>query len=296
MPVGMEPPHRPVMVEEVIARLGPLDAGLVVDGTVGAGGHARALLDAFPGIDLLGIDRDPQALDLAQVALASNLARVRLVRGNYGDLPEILDRLGLGRPVGILLDLGVSSFQLDRAERGFGFRHEEAALDMRMDPDDPVTAADLIERSSDRELEEILRAYGEEPAARKIVREIRRAGAIRTVGDLVRAIARATGGARGRIHPATRTFQALRIAVNRELEPIERVLSRIDRVLDAGGRIAVLSYHSLEDRIVKRCFHAGEREGRLRAITRGAIRPSAEEIRANPRARSARLRAATAVF
>ncbi|MBN1422288.1 MAG: 16S rRNA (cytosine(1402)-N(4))-methyltransferase RsmH [Planctomycetes bacterium] len=284
------------MVEEVLGRLGPIGAGLVVDGTVGAGGHARALLDRYPGIDLLGIDRDPEALDLARAVLASHASRVTLERGSYGELPEILGRLGLGRPAGILLDLGASSIQLDRPERGFGFRHEESPLDMRMDPDDPVTAADLIERSSDGELEEILRAYGEEPAARRIVRAIRRAGRIRTVGDLVRAVAGAAGGPRGRIHPATRTFQALRIAVNRELEPLDRLLSGIDRVLGAAGRIAVLSYHSLEDRIVKQRFLAGERDGRLRLFSRSASRPSAGEVRANPRARSARLRAAEAVF
>lgn len=309
----MDDRHLPVLVAETLAALEPARGGLYVDATVGLGGHAEAILQAAPAARLLGIDRDPAALALASERLAAFGERVRLARGNFDQLPDLLSGIGEGsRPAGILADLGVSSLQLDRPERGFSFRFE-GPLDMRMGAAGR-TAADIVNQSSEAELEDILREYGEEWQARRIARtivEARREKPLETTADLRAVIDRAKGGRRerhereGRIDPATRVFQALRIAVNDELAGLERFLDQAVRLLDSGGRLVIISYHSGEDRIVKntlRDLSRGEADpvtGRPRAesrvlelLTKKPVRPTEAEVAWNPRSRSARLRAA----
>ncbi len=305
----MPPVHVPVLCRQVVALLAPPGAGVAVDATVGLGGHAEALLDAAPSLRLVGLDRDPDALALARRRLAPHGPRVRLVRARFSELPEVLEREGLDAPVAILADLGVSSLQLDSAERGFSFRGD-GPLDMRMGRDGP-SAADLLAGVEEEELMRILWDYGEERAARAIARAIvrhRATSPIRSTGQLSAIVREVLGsGRRGRVDPATRTFQALRIAVNDELGELERFVEPAVRTLAAGGRLAVISYHSLEDRIVKhtlrrlegrcvcppdlpRCVCAPERVARV--LTPRPVRPDDAEVDANPRARSARLRAA----
>ena len=286
--------------------LEPERGGLFVDATLGAGGHAEALLERGPGIRLLGIDRDPAALDLARKRLARFADRIELLEEDFGNLDLILERVGGAD--GILADLGVSSMQLDRPERGFSFRRD-GPLDMRMGRTGR-TAADIVSTASAEELTRILRDYGEEWMAAKIVRGIvaeRSRGPITSTRQLARIVAGAKGGARGKIDPATRVFQALRIEVNQELLSLTQFLSAAVRHLNAGGRIAVVSYHSLEDRMVKEAFRrdsgvclcpprlprcvCGSRQ-LLKVLTRRPIRPSEKEVSANPRSRSARLRVA----
>ncbi len=309
--------HRPVLVREVLELLRPCLDGVIVDGTVGTGGHAEALLSASENVRVIGIDWDEEALALARERLRQYGDRIVLVHGDFKRLEEILTSLGVETVAGILLDLGVSSLHLERAERGFSFQRE-GPLDMRMDRRRAVTAADLVNTLSERELADLLFRYGEEPAARRIARAIVRAREvqpIRTTTELARIVARAVGARRTRrTHPATRTFQALRIAVNEELVGLEEFLDRAIARLAPGGRLVVISFHSLEDRMVKRRlrFHAGECDcaarravisgesgacpfcgaaRRITVLTRRAIRPSEAEVRENPRARSARLRA-----
>jgi 16S rRNA (cytosine1402-N4)-methyltransferase len=287
----------------------PRRGGLYVDGTLGAGGHAWGILDgSSPDGRLLGLDVDPQALSLAREKLAPFGERAILVQASYTTLAEQLDRLGWQEVDGILLDLGVSSMQLDTPERGFSFL-TDAPLDMRFDPLNPRTAAQLVNELVERELAEVLFKYGEERNARQVARAIIRARPLSTTRQLAEVVARVTSG--GAIHPATRTFQALRIAVNQELEKLEAVLplavSALARPAEGrpAGRLAVIAFHSLEDRLVKQYFR---REGRdclcpprqpictcghqatLRELVRQPIRPQEEEIKDNPRARSARLR------
>jgi len=291
-------------------RTGPA-GGLFVDATVGLGGHAEALLAAAPAAHLVGIDRDPQALELAARRLAPFGERVRLVHANFHRLEEALARLAVP-PCGLagfLADLGVSSMQLARPERGFSFRRA-GPLDMRMGLAE-LTAADLLNQSSEAELEKIIRDYGEERQARRIARAIvqRRAEEPwETTVQLKRLIDRVKGGApgrEGRIDPATRVFQALRIAVNDELAGLESAIDQAVRMMESEGRLVVISYHSLEDRIVKHSLRDMARgdvdqvTGRplaesqlLEVLTRKPLRPSEAEVAANPRARSARLRAA----
>jgi 16S rRNA (cytosine1402-N4)-methyltransferase len=284
---------------------------LYVDGTLGAGGHAWGILDASsPDGRLLGLDVDPQALALAQEKLAPFGERVTVVQASYTTLAEQLKALGWQAVDGILLDLGVSSMQLDTPERGFSFL-ADAALDMRFDPRNPRTAAELVNELPERELADILFQYGEERNARQVARAIIRARPLSSTRQLAEVVARATSGGASGIHPATRTFQALRIAVNEELEKLETVLPlavsalRLATAERPAGRLAVIAFHSLEDRLVKQYFR---REGRdclcpprqpictcghraiLRELNRQPIRPQEEEIRQNPRARSARLR------
>jgi 16S rRNA (cytosine1402-N4)-methyltransferase len=296
------PVHRPVLVDTVLAHLVPvlLEAGpnaLVVDGTVGLGGHAAALLEAAPEARLLGIDRDPSALEAATRRLEPFARRVRLVHGNAADWRTHVGEADLGWPTALLLDLGVSSPQLDVASRGFSFR-QDGPLDMRMDPTSGATAADLLGRLRLEELSDILYEYGEERHARRIARhlvESNRRVPIRTTRALADAVLAAIpAGARrpGPDHPARRTFQALRIAVNDELGSLERALDAGLGMLVPGGRIVVIAFHSLEDRIVKRAFRAGHDEGRLAVLTRRPTVAGAAERRENPRARSAKLRAA----
>jgi len=269
------------MVDEVVSFL--RGRGTVVDATVGAGGHAEALLEA--GVrHVIGIDRDPEAAVLAARRLARFGPRFHVVRARFSELP-------VGNRVdGVLYDLGVSSMQLERAARGFGYRLP-GPLDMRMDGSGP-TAADLVNELPEEELAGIISRYGEEPRAGRIARAIVRARArapIMTTDQLARVVAGAVGRRRGGPHPARRTFQALRIAVNRELEELAASLPRAVDLLAPGGRVVVISYHSLEDRIVKRAFRD---DPRLEVLTRKPVRPRLEEVRANPRARSAKLRAA----
>jgi 16S rRNA (cytosine1402-N4)-methyltransferase len=305
--------HVPVMLDRVLALLGPAlsHAGAVlVDATLGLGGHSEAFLRSYDGLRLVGLDRDPHALRLAGDRLAPFEGRTTFVHAVYDELPAVLDELGIPAVDGVLFDLGVSSMQLDEAARGFAYA-QDAPLDMRMDATSPLTAADIVNTYSAADLTRILFRYGEERFARRIADRIVAERARQPfdtsarLSELVRsaipAAARRSGG-----HPAKRTFQALRIEVNGELEVLELALPRAIRTLALHGRIVVMSYHSLEDRIAKRTLVAGTRsdvpddlpvipaghEPYLRLLTRGAERPSDDEIAANPRAASARVRAA----
>lgn len=302
--------HDPVMVGRIVELLRPALAepgAVYVDATLGLAGHATAVLRACPEARLVGIDRDPDALTVARRRLGE---RAELVQAVYDELPEVLAGLGITRIDAILFDLGLSSLQIDRQERGFAYR-VDAPLDMRMNPADDVTAADLLNTASRDELARILKGYGEERFADRIAHAIvtarreepftRSARLVEVISGAIPAAARHTGG-----HPAKRTFQALRIEVNRELAALDAVLPAAVDALRVGGRIAVLSYHSLEDRRVKRVFAAGasDRAPRgmpvvpehlkphLRLLTRGAELPTTDETSMNPRAASARLRAA----
>jgi 16S rRNA (cytosine1402-N4)-methyltransferase len=284
--------------------LQPKDKGHYVDGTLGAGGHARGILEACaPDGRLLGLDLDPQALALARENLAPYGERVRLFQASYDSLAEVLREIGWKTVDGILLDLGLSSMQLDTPERGFSFQHN-APLDMRFDPDSPTSAADLVNTLPQEELADLIYHYGEERASRRIAKAIVKARPLQTTRQLA-AVIESVLPRRGRIHPATRTFQALRIAVNQELDRIENVLPQAVTALRSGGRLAVISFHSLEDRIVKEFFRAEskdlvnppyeriyevEKKATLKQINRKVIIPGEAEIKANPRARSAKLR------
>jgi 16S rRNA (cytosine1402-N4)-methyltransferase len=281
-----------------------------LDCTLGGGGHAAGLLErSAPDGQLLGLDADPAALARARERLARYGDRVRLVHANFRDLARAAAEVGWQYANGIVFDLGVSSYSLEASERGFSFRRDEP-LDMRFDPTRGGTAAELLAGSTEADLRALLRRYGEEPAAGRLARAIVRAretAPLRTTGQLVGVIERVLGAARGRIHPATRTFQALRIAVNDELRSLEVALAQAVGLLAAGGRLAVISFHSLEDRIVKGFLRVESGQcrcppglpvcvcgatARLRVLTRRAVRPSEAEVERNPRARSARLRGA----
>lgn len=283
--------HRPVLLAESLELLAVRGGGLYVDGTVGLGGHAAELLRrSAPDGRLLGIDRDGETLERARAALLPFGARARLVHGDYREIPALL---GGERAAGILLDLGLSSAQLDEPERGFSFQ-AAGPLDMRMDRSRGETAAEVVNRRPERELADLIYRYGEEPASRRIARaivEARRRSRIETTTALAEIVRGAAGRSRRPgLHPATRTFQALRIRVNRELEALGATLEALALCLAPGGRLAVIAFHSLEDREVKVTFRALLAQG-FAALTRRPIRPSAEEVRENPRARSARLRA-----
>jgi len=298
-----------VLSERVVELLAPAAPGLLVDATVGLGGHAEALLQTAPGFQLLGLDRDPQALARAGERLRRFADRVRLVEATFDQLPEVLERLEITAVQAVLADLGTSSFQLDTADRGFSFL-ADGPLDMRMGVDGP-TAAELLERASWEDLVKILRDYGEERRAKAIARAIvkqREQTPLGTTGQLSRLVQDVVGyGRSGRIHPATRTFQAVRIAVNDELGQLERFLEPAIGHLSTGGRIAVISFHSLEDRIVKhtlrrltgRCtcppdlpICCCQPQRLVNVLTSSPVRPDDSEMAQNPRARSARLRAA----
>ncbi|HHW15132.1 MAG TPA: 16S rRNA (cytosine(1402)-N(4))-methyltransferase RsmH [Firmicutes bacterium] len=306
--------HRSVLLAEAVKWLNCRPGGVYVDCTLGGGGHAAAILEASaPDGRLLGLDQDEVALERAAERLAEEVRQGRavLVRENFAALRRVVERLGLGPVDGVLFDLGVSSFQLDQAERGFSYQ-AEAPLDMRMDRRQAVSAAELVNEGSEEELARIIREYGEERWARRIARAVvvrRRRSPLRTTGELVETIKEAIPAAarRGGPHPARRTFQALRIAVNDELGALQTGLREAIALLRPGGRLVAISFHSLEDRIVKRtlseaakgcvcppeipacvCGHHPE----LRILTRRPVEPSAEEVAENPRARSAKLRAA----
>ena len=290
----MDPTHEPVMVAETVALLAPSRGGLFVDCTVGLGGHARAIL-AEGATRLIGLDRDTTALRLAADSLAAWHDRVDLVHADYRELPAVLEARGIDRIDGALADLGVSSMQFDAEGRGFSFRRDEP-LDMRMDQTQGPTAADLVAEAGEEDLANVIFQYGEERFSRRIARrlvEARREGRIGTTGQLADIVRRAVPR-RGyqRIDPATRTFQALRIWVNRELDGLEAFLVDTSRLLRAGARLAVISFHSLEDRIVKHAFRAlAAGEDALRVLTRKPVIPGEAEVARNPRARSAKLRA-----
>ena len=314
MPTPPHMPHVPVLADEVVEHLAPRAGAVYCDGTVGAGGHAARLLEAgAPDARLIGLDRDPAALALAGPRLEPFAGRVTLVHATFGDIDRVLADLGLREVDGILLDLGLSSIQLDDAERGFSFSRP-GPIDMRMDPsgDDP-TALELVRRMDVEELSGVLRDLGEERYHKRVAHRLKedaRAGRLATTADLARAVEESIPAAarrRMRIHPATQTFQALRIAVNRELAELEQFLDMFPSLLAAGGRCAVISFHSLEDRMVKHRFRdlawssslppqlaeaAGERVHPIcRVLTRKAVIASDDEVARNPRARSAKLRA-----
>jgi 16S rRNA (cytosine1402-N4)-methyltransferase len=296
--------HDPVLVEKVVELLAPAPGRTICDGTLGGGGHSAALLAA--GAEVIGIDQDPAALAFASRRLAEWDGKFRAVRGSFANAGALLDALGIREIDGALLDLGVSSHQLDTPARGFSFQHE-GPLDMRLDPDAPIAAADLVNTMSGEQLERIFREYGEEPAARRIAARLVRDRLVRpfrTTVELAGAV-ESVVPRHGRAHPATRVFQALRIAVNRELETLEQGLTQLSSRLARGARFAVITFHSLEDRIVKTFFKQGSTAWLdrpewpaprpnptciFRAITRKAVAASEAEQRANPRARSAKLR------
>jgi 16S rRNA (cytosine1402-N4)-methyltransferase len=306
------PRHEPVLLDRIVELLAPaLEApdALLVDATLGLGGHSAALLEACPSARLLGLDRDPEALAVARDRLSRFGDRVTLVHAVYDALPDVLLAQKIPSVQAVLFDLGVSSLQLDEVRRGFSYAHD-APLDMRMDPSHGPSAADVVNSYSTEELARVLKEYGEERFARRIASAIVRERRIapldssarlaEIVREAIPAATRRTGG-----HPAKRTFQALRIEVNRELEALREVLPAAVSSLAPGGRLAVLSYHSLEDRMVKRTFAAGTSDPlpadlpvtadqvrtTLRALTRGAETPSDDEAARNPRAASAKLRA-----
>jgi 16S rRNA (cytosine1402-N4)-methyltransferase len=296
--------HQTVLLAETVELLAPAPGKVFLDGTLGGGGHTEALLAA--GARVIGLDQDPEALAFARERVGSSGADFEAVDSSFGKAGEVLDSLGIPQIDGALLDLGVSSRQIDAPDRGFSFMHD-GPLDMRMDPRGAVTAADLVNNSSGEELEQIFRTYGEEPQARRIVAALVRQRAnqpFSTTLQLANAIESATPR-RGKTHPATRVFQALRIAVNRELDVLTEGLEGLSQRLAAGGRFAVIAFHSLEDRIVKNFFKSRSQEWLdrpewpeprrnpdhiFRAITGKPVIASPAEQRANPRARSAKLR------
>jgi 16S rRNA (cytosine1402-N4)-methyltransferase len=310
---GESLPHNPVLYHEVLQAMQPRSGSRYVDCTLGAGGHALGILEtSSPDGLLLGLDLDPVALKLADTRLSAFADRVILRRASYSDLLDELDRIGWTSVDGILLDLGLSSMQLDTGGRGFSFQ-ADAPLDMRFDPDNEVTAAKLVNELSEAELAELLYKYGEERHSRKIARAIVAARPIRTTKELAEIVSSAVPGRSQRssygrpgIHPATLTFQALRIAVNRELDALQEVLPQAVSALASGGVLVVIAYHSLEDRLVKRFFRQESKDcicppnipvcvcghqAQIVRMQRKPIRPTKDEVSRNPRSRSARMRA-----
>jgi 16S rRNA (cytosine1402-N4)-methyltransferase len=308
---GPEAPHRPVLLLETVGLLAPERGGLFVDATLGLGGHSEAILEATNETRVLGLDRDREALRLASERLARFGSRFRASHANFQEIERVLEEAGERHVSGVLADLGVSSLQFDTPERGFSFRHD-APLDMRMDASgDDETVAELLEHLPEEEIARIIYEYGEERKSRRIARWIverrERGEPLKTTTELAELVARAVGHKRGeRIHPATRTFQALRIAVNRELEGLGEFLETAVALLQTQGRLAVISFHSLEDRVVKRtlrklsgycecdrrmpvCQCGARRE--VEILTRRPLTAGEQELEENPRARSAKLRA-----
>ncbi len=285
--------HRPVLVEEVTEFLNVRPDGVYIDATVGGGGHARAILERLTSGRLLGIDRDPLALTVARQRLSAFGDKVKLMQGNFADIDGLHAASGLSAADGVVADLGLSSMQLADASRGFSF-NLEGLLDMRVDPASETSAADLVNYASERELADLIFKFGEERHSRRIARAIMRARPLRTSTELAQVVTRAIPSRPGphQIHPATRTFMALRVAVNAELDNLEQLLARVLSVMSIGGRVAVIGFHSLEDRVVKRSFAAWQREGRAKVLTRKVVRPGEDELSVNPRARSAKLRVA----
>ncbi|GAB4400232.1 MAG: 16S rRNA (cytosine(1402)-N(4))-methyltransferase RsmH [Anaerolineales bacterium] len=297
--------HKPVLYQEIIHALHPRSGGRYVDGTLGAGGHARGILEACaPDGQLLGLDVDPQALALARETLAPYEGRIHLAQASHITLSEQIASLNWDAVDGIVLDLGASSMQFDNPERGFSFM-QDGPLDMRFGPHLTMSAADIINTYDERELADIIFKYGEDRDARKIARAIVQARPLHTTGQLAATIEKASPRRGDRVHPATQTFQALRIVVNEELAAVEITLPQAVAALKSGGRCAVISFHSLEDRIVKEYFreqskylinppyeriYEVERKAVVKLVNKKPILPTEEEIRDNPRARSAKLR------
>ena len=305
---GDQFPHQPVLYQEVLDALAPRSGSSYLDGTVGAGGHAEGiLLASAPQGRLLGLDLDPEALAISRQRLFAFQARVAIRQASYRDAATVLREIGWGPVDGILLDLGVSSMQVDRPERGFSFR-ESGPLDMRFNPAGGATAADLVNLLDEKSLADLIYEFGEERYSRRIARAIVAARPFQTTGKLAEVIEKAVpGGYDPHIHPATRTFQALRIATNQELETISEALPALTNSLAPGGRIAIISFHSLEDRLVKQFFRQESRDcicppeqpvctcehtATLKVLTRKPIVASEQEINGNPRSRSAKLRVA----
>jgi len=299
--------HVPVLLNEIIEALSVQPGGRYIDCTLGAGGHAAAILEqSSPGGQLLGIDADPEAIKIAESRLGAYKDSILVINENFVNLQAICLKYDFLPVHGILFDLGLSSLQLDSNSRGFSFQHD-APLDMRLSPSQEVTAADIINTFSENELAQLIKTYGEEVYSRQIARHIMRKRPIKTTLQLARVIEQTIGGRRGKIHPATRTFQALRIAVNQELEHLQTALKQAISLLGFEGRLVVISYHSLEDRIVKQLMQQESKDciclpntpvcvcghtACLRLVNKKAITPSAREVQLNPRSRSAKLRAA----
>lgn len=287
--------HVPVLPREVIEFLNVRPGGIYIDATLGGAGHAELLLSklsAQAGGRLLGIDRDPEAISRAAQRLERFKESVVLMHGNFATIDELHAASGLPPADGILADLGFSSWQIEDAARGFSF-DRPGPLDMRLDPGEPLTAAELVNHTPEQDLADLIFNLGEERHSRRIARAIVKARPIRTTVQLAKAVSNAIPSRAGlhHLHPATRTFMALRLAVNRELESLDSFLATAPEVLAPGGRLVIISFHSLEDRRVKQAFVAAHADGRANILTRKVVRPDEEEIRANPRARSAKLRA-----
>ncbi|HUF54350.1 MAG TPA: 16S rRNA (cytosine(1402)-N(4))-methyltransferase RsmH [Dehalococcoidia bacterium] len=302
--------HNPVLPDEVIRYLAVEPGGRYIDCTLGAGGHARAILErGAPGAMLIGFDADPHAISLARDTLKDFEDSVDLINGNFRDLKATAENLNFVPAHGVLFDLGLSSMQLAEEGRGFSFQYE-APLDMRFGPDQTVTAADIVNEYDKNELANVIWEFGEERFSRRIASAIIRARPLKTTTELAAIVSKAVPGTRSRIHPATRTFQALRIAVNDELNTLQTALEQARDVLGSGGRLVVISFHSLEDRIVKQYLQRESRDcicppetpvcvcghsASLRVLTRRPVTPTPEEMANNPRSRSAKLRAAERV-
>jgi 16S rRNA (cytosine1402-N4)-methyltransferase len=294
-----EAPHTPVMLQEVLEWLRIRPEGTYLDATLGAGGHSEAIAERLRSGRLISLDRDAQALQIAQERLKRFGSRVSCVLFPFSRIAEAARELGIPTVDGVLADLGVSSMQLDNAERGFSFR-EAGPLSMRMGVDaqgqSELTADEIVNRWSEKELADLLYREADEHDSRRIARAVVRARPIRDTAHLATVVAgsRKQWG-RQRLHPATKTFLALRIAVNREMEELGQFLSRVPATMNSGGRCVILTYHSREDRIVKGAFREAERRSELKVLTKHVVRPSEEEERANPRSRSAKLRCAERV-
>lgn len=296
----MEFTHRPVMLSEAISALNVREGGFYVDGTIGGGGHARALLERVGSKGtVLGLDRDPEALKYLKEVLSPTAPNLILRQGNFSRLDEYLADLGGETVDGILLDLGLSSFQLEKSSRGFSFLRDEP-LDMRMDPESGGPASDLVNKLPEKELADLIYRYGEERASRRIARGIVRARkkkSFTTSAELAAQIRRSLyrPGRRPRIDPATRTFMAFRLAVNDEIGHLEKFLALAPKLIKPLGRLVIISFHSLEDRLVKKAMlppkHAEHTTGKIAALYKKPLRPTPEEVAQNPRSRSARLRA-----
>jgi len=287
--------HTPVLVEEVLQWLGVKPDGIYVDATLGAGGHSAAIAQRLVSGShgrLISLDRDERALELARENLKPWRDRVTLVKSAFSRIAEVVQELGIPKVDGVLADLGVSSMQLDQRARGFSFR-EAGPLDMRMDAEGELTADEIVNQWSEKEIADLLYREADEHDSRRIAKAIVRARPLRDTAHLATTVAGARKQwGRQRLHPATKTFLALRIAVNREMEELGQFLSRTPATINPGGRWVVLSYHSREDRLVKHAFQEGERAGTLRVLTRHVIQPGEAEQANNPRSRSAKLRCA----